>query len=474
MKSINDYIKQWASIACLLSATLLPVSCNWEDWFGEEDDEEEQNDNNGGNNQSTAAKLYAQFSFENNVIASGQTSLQGVADKVSYVTSVNGSKAVEIAPEGSISIPEALIDGKTSTLMFWAKDLYDGHVLHVNSTAQYKVGFVLAVVNGKVKFVLNDYNSVYKMEDMPAFGNHTLDGWHHIAITNNAGTKTLYVDGVRTDEVIEPNTIYDCGIKLIIGGKMESPYLNNQRLTLDNLRIYRGVTTANEVKKVYDSEKPKNFKPGSGAETANVVNNALYAYFTFNGNSNNATYREVIPAINGTSFVDSYNGTKALKIPTGASLTIPEGLMDQKTSSICFWTKDLYDGHVFSVKSTAHYGIGFVLSVVNGKLKFILNDYNICNQYNNMSAFTNNTLEGWHHVVITNENGTKILYVDGYKSDQLVEGNASYQCGIKFTMGGSLDWPDINATTIIIDNLRVYKYRTITADEVKEIYHFEK
>ena len=91
-----------------------------------------------------------------------------------------------------------------------------------------------------------------------------------------------------------------------------------------------------------------------------------------------------------------------------------------------------------------------------------------------MKSFTNNTLEGWHHVVITNENGTKILYVDGYKSDQLVEGNASYQCGIKVTMGGSLDRPDINATTIIIDNLRVYKYRAITADEVKEIYHFEK
>ena len=474
MKSINDYIKQWASIACLLSATLLPVSCNWEDWFGEEDDEEEQNDNNGGNNQSTAAKLYAQFSFENNVIASGQTSLQGVADKVSYVTSVNGSKAVEIAPEGSISIPEALIDGKTSTLMFWAKDLYDGHVLHVNSTAQYKVGFVLAVVNGKVKFVLNDYNSVYKMEDMPAFGNHTLDGWHHIAITNNAGTKTLYVDGVRTDEVIEPNTIYDCGIKLIIGGKMESPYLNNQRLTLDNLRIYRGVTTANEVKKVYDSEKPKNFKPGSGAETANVVNNALYAYFTFNGNSNNDTYREVIPTLNGTSFVDSYDGTKALKLPTSASLSIPDGLMDQKYSSISFWTKDLYDGHVFSVKSTAQYKVGFLLAVVNGKLKFILNDYNCCYKYNEMEAFSNNTLEGWHHVVITNENGKKKLYVDGYLTDQLVESNTIYRCGIHFTLGGSLDRPDIHATTIIIDNLRVYKYRTITADEVKQIFEFEK
>ena len=474
MKSINDYIKQWASIACLLSATLLPVSCNWEDWFGEEDDEEEQNDNNGGNNQSTAAKLYARFSFENNVIASGQTSLQGVADKVSYVTSVNGSKAVEIAPEGSISIPEALIDGKTSTLMFWAKDLYDGHVFSVKSTALYGVGFVLSVVNGKLKFILNDYNCCYQYNNMSAFTNNTLDGWHHIAITNNEGTKTLYVDGMRTDELVESNTSYDCGLKLIIGGELGSPYCNSQRLTLDYLRIYRGVTTANEVKKVYDSEKPKNFKPGSGAETANVVNNALYAYFTFNGNSNNDTYREVIPTLNGTSFVDSYDGTKALKLPTSASLSIPDGLMDQKYSSISFWTKDLYDGHVFSVKSTAQYKVGFLLAVVNGKLKFILNDYNCCYKYNEMEAFSNNTLEGWHHVVITNENGKKKLYVDGYLTDQLVESNTIYRCGIHFTLGGSLDRPDIHATTIIIDNLRVYKYRTITADEVKQIFEFEK
>ena len=83
-----------------------------------------------------------------------------------------------------------------------------------------------------------------------------------------------------------------------------------------------------------------------------------------------------------------------------------------------------------------------------------------------MPAFDNQTLEGWHHVAIINNNGTKILYVDGIKTDQLVESNSIYQCGIKFTMGGSLDRPNINATTIIIDNMRVYKYRAITADDV--------
>ena len=31
-----------------------------------------------------------------------------------------------------------------------------------------------------------------------------------------------------------------------------------------------------------------------------------------------------------------------------------------------------------------------------------------------------------------------------------------------------------NTTTITIDNLRIYKYRAITAEEVKQIYEFEK
>ena len=255
--------------------------------------------------------------------------------------------------------------------------------------------------------------------------------------------------------------------------------IDRDKMTEDNLQTFITVRAAGGSKSVQilasRYQGGGNQGGNGGGQTGNnVVKNALYAYYTFNGEATDLTENGIVAALTKTSYVDSYNGTKALKIPTDGTLTIAEGLMDQKTNSICFWTKDLYDGHVFSVKSTAQYGIGFVLSVVNGKLKFILDDYNCCYQYNNMSAFTNNTLEGWHHVVITNENGTKILYVDGYKSDQLVEGNASYQCGIKFTMGGSLDRPDINATTIIIDNLRVYKYRTITADEVKEIYHFEK
>ena len=255
--------------------------------------------------------------------------------------------------------------------------------------------------------------------------------------------------------------------------------IDRDKMTEDNLQTFITVRAAGGSKSVQilasRYQGGGNQGGNGGGQTGdNVVKNALYAYYTFNGEATDLTENGIVAALTKTSYVDSYNGTKALKIPTDGTLTIAEGLMDQNRSSISFWTKDLYDGHVFSVKSTAHYGIGFVLSVVNGKLKFILNDYNICNQYNNMSAFTNNTLEGWHHVVITNENGTKILYVDGYKSDQLVESNNIYQCGIKFTMGGSLDWPNINATTIIIDNMRVYKYRTITADEVKEIYNYEK
>ena len=48
----------------------------------------------------------------------------------------------------------------------------------------------------------------------------------------------------------------------------------------------------------------------------------------------------------------------------------------------------------------------------------------------------------------------------------------NYNAGIKFVMGSSIK--QANPTTITIDNLRVYKYRAITAEEVKQIYEFEK
>ena len=101
------------------------------------------------------------------------------------------------------------------------------------------------------------------------------------------------------------------------------------------------------------------------------------------------------------------------------------------------------------------------------------------------------SLNGWHMITLTSDfNSTTYgtvttkLYVDGVFVDVVTENNnpfsesegmsdqKNYNTGIKFVMGSSIK--QANPTTITIDNLRVYKYRTITADEVKQIFEFEK
>ena len=101
------------------------------------------------------------------------------------------------------------------------------------------------------------------------------------------------------------------------------------------------------------------------------VTNGLYAYYTFEDAIMDQTETELTGIGIGSSFVDSYNGTKALKIPAkeSAYLSIPDGLVDQKKMSISFWVKGLSDGHIFHVVRKELNDNMFVLAMENGFLK---------------------------------------------------------------------------------------------------------
>lgn len=246
------------------------------------------------------------------------------------------------------------------------------------------------------------------------------------------------------------------------------------------------------------------YEEGGNPDNGNgeiVVTNGLYAYFTFEGNTNDLTDTGLSATAIDVSYTDSYNGSQALSIPGKATsfLTIPDGLVDQQKMSISFWAKDLQDGHVFHAKcywrSEANTNTVFMLAVENGRLKFVAQNYDILYRWDEYPSFIHNSLDGWHMITLVSdffetEYGmvTTRLYVDGVYTDVVSEyGNhgasdePSYNNSTKFVLGGDMlsqtgGWnpPMINATKIIIDNLRVYKYRTLSADEVKEIYNSEK
>ena len=136
------------------------------------------------------AELYAFYAFEGNTSSSGQSKSTGVLTKGTYVEGVDGKKALELPPDGYLSIPEGMIDKVNSTIAFWAKDLYDGHVFHAEKGNQ-SSAFVLGVVDGGLRFVRTEYNSNYQFYNHQSFSNSTLDGWHHIALVTTADPKKL-------------------------------------------------------------------------------------------------------------------------------------------------------------------------------------------------------------------------------------------------------------------------------------------
>ena len=229
-----------------------------------------------------------------------------------------------------------------------------------------------------------------------------------------------------------------------------------------------------------------------------VVPNGLYAYFTFEDNTQDITDTGLSGTGIGTSYVTSYDGTKALSIPgnESAMFSVPNSLVDQREMSISFWIKDLYDGHVFHAVRSYDNKSAFLLSVENGRLKFVVTRYDIGYKYSSMPSFVNGTLDGWHMITIVSDFNkttyatvTTRLYVDGVYTDIITEDDNPFSEGdkgtssqnydgcTKFIMGGPLSGsyePTLNATRITIDNLRVYKNRMLSEQEIKTIYNSEK
>ena len=234
---------------------------------------------------------------------------------------------------------------------------------------------------------------------------------------------------------------------------------------------------------------------GDNNSNSIAVPNGLYAYFTFENNTKDITDTELSGTGVGTTYVDSYNGTKALNIPATASamFSVPNALVDQQEMSISFWVKDLYDGHVFHAVRSTDSKAAFLLSVENGMLKFVGNNYNIYYKYSDsdIQNFTHNALDGWHMITLVSDYNktsyytiTTRLYIDGVYTDVLTEtekggGYESYNSCTKFILGGEMMTtgnygPKLNATKIVIDNFRVYRNRRLNEQEIETIYNSEK
>jgi len=171
------------------------------------------------------------------------------------------------------------------------------------------------------------------------------------------------------------------------------------------------------------------------------------------------------------------NGTKDQYI------TIPYALFDGLDHySISFWAKDFSSGSFVSALST--YGPSYsylnrpkVYLQSTGKLFFDTYGRNVSYQDRVFNyPFTSLQSGSWHHIAVTLEvvasrDAREYLYVDGKFIDTVNE-DTCIQYTNKVQIGGDSEGGYPVAMTTKIDNFRIYN-RTITKEEVKEIYNSE-
>lgn len=209
--------------------------------------------------------------------------------------------------------------------------------------------------------------------------------------------------------------------------------------------------------------------------------NGLYAYYTFEDNTTNT----VSGAPNGsginTTYVDGIQGGKALKFSSANSkFNVPEAMIDGDIYTVSFWANGMGDGHIFSCTSSASW-LDFtqVLYMKDGFLKYARWWTN--SGLDSLPSFTHSSFSSeWCLITITANKKNLKLYINGEYIDNISIGqdDGAMNTGLKFVFGGNLDakknGPDLGWTSMSIDNLRIYNSRVLTADEVKQIYEYEK
>ena len=213
------------------------------------------------------------------------------------------------------------------------------------------------------------------------------------------------------------------------------------------------------------------------------VTSGLYAYYTFEDNTKNVVeggYNAT--AVNDPTYVESVNGTKAIKFSTmdNSYITVPEPMIDGGTFTVSFWMKGFSDGHIFHVTDIAKNRDTWTLYIVNN---FLIHDtYNAGDSYEAIFVHPSIANSEWVMVTLTSTKSssygrTKVkLYINGEFVDTSEPSYYKFDQGVKFVFGGSHSYnysAALKGINMTVDNLRIYNTRALSDAEVQQIYKYE-
>lgn len=230
----------------------------------------------------------------------------------------------------------------------------------------------------------------------------------------------------------------------------------------------------------------------SYADSAGVhVWDSLWAYFPFNGNTNDTSAGHHTLTLNGPALgYDMYgnaNGSLAFtggsgyaEIADGANFTytnfsisvfvqpkVLSGFWVSKTQ----WSNAL--GATFNLGIDPRYNLGSIKVNVatNTEVCTVTPGINYSDtNYQLLNPGPVAQIDSWYHVVYTMNNGLASLYINGVLVNSYTLANAGYDCsGSPFILGNFWAQDNGPAFTGSMDDLRIY-YRAITPKEVQYIY----
>ncbi len=218
---------------------------------GDNNGDDDNNDNNGDSGvQDVTGGLYAYYTFEENVknmVEDGAPHANPV-NAPTYVEGMKGTKAIKfnVSDNSFISISEAMIHYGTFSVSFWARNLGDGHIFHVEngSSLRYEFG-----MKGGF-FCIEDKEFVHESLDYST--------WNMITLTstctdNRFHELKLYINGEMVDLCTLEGWLSEYK-KFIFGGLINGWSTSN--MIVDNLRIYdTRALNAQEIGRVYNYEK---------------------------------------------------------------------------------------------------------------------------------------------------------------------------------------------------------------------------
>lgn len=221
------------------------------------------------------AKPYAYFPFNGNYDDLSGNNHYGYGNPdpkfVTGMTSTTKALSFSKATESAFVVGNGLIDTRSMTICFWAKDISEGNIFHVTSSNKGDGGeemMTLTYREGHLKYVMSRYNNHYQFDNTGNFSHKSIeDGqWHHIAIVSDFNklqysivTTSLYIDGKIMDTVTENNNSYSesqssdahygTGTKFILGGK------KTPTMQIAHLRVYQDCQLdAKRIKNIYDAK----------------------------------------------------------------------------------------------------------------------------------------------------------------------------------------------------------------------------